>query len=244
MSGRRFLITGSSRGIGAAAVRELHRFGHTVVGVQRSASASPELRWQRELGIEIIEADLADGRAVQAVVDTIVLSGAPLDGVVFNAGVSMRASFTEDEIDGVDPLTHQVELDLTAPLRLCRSLLRAGAVRDTASLVFISSNLARSGLEGMVAYSAAKSGLEAAVRGLARELGPRGMRANAIAPGLLQTAMTQGMGDAGYAAYAREVPLRRVGHADDVVGPICFLLGDSSAYLTGQCIDVDGGWAC
>ena len=138
----------------------------------------------------------------------------------------------------------QLEEDLGAPLRLCRALLREGRLAAGSSLVFVGSNAARRGLAGMVAYSAAKAGLEGATRALARELGPQGIRVNAVAPGVIRTDMTRDFGDAGYAAYAAEVPLGRVGEAEDVAPAVEFLLGDGARYITGQVLDIDGGWAC
>ena len=133
-------------------------------------------------------------------------------------------------------------LALAAPLKLLRALLRAEALRPNASLVFVSSNLARHGLENKVAYAAAKVGIEGAVRALAVELGPTGMRVNAVAPGLLRTDMTAAAGEAGYQGYASEVPLGRVGEADDIAPAIAFLLGHGAAYISGQILDIDGAW--
>lgn len=230
------LVTGATRGIGRAIAGRLVAGGRRVIGVYRRDEAAARAA-QDALGAGFCGVRF-DGLAA-------ALAGTgTLAGVVFNAGVVLRGAFTELEVAGVDPVTAQLEEDLGAPLRLCRALLREGRLAAGSSLVFVGSNAARRGLAGMVAYSAAKAGLEGATRALARELGPQGIRVNAVAPGVIRTDMTRDFGDAGYTAYAAEVPLGRVGEAEDVAPAVEFLLGDGARYITGQVLDIDGGWAC
>lgn len=237
------LVTGASRGVGAATFVHLAKAGDRVRGVYKSHHEAARGVLERAAHVgqagEMVAADLGrdEGRAkVRAAVS------APLGAVVFNAGIAMRAEFSAEEVNGVDPLLAQLRLDLEAPLQLCRGLLRDGRLVKGTNLVFVSSNLARHGLANKVAYAAAKSGLEGAVRGLAHELGPKGIRVNAVAPGLLRTDMTSDFGDAAMRAYEAEVPLRRAGSAEDVAQVIAFLLGEGAAYISGQILDVDGGW--
>lgn len=236
-------ITGASRGIGNAVVRRLLDDGYEVLGVHRRESdASRTLEATcAEQPLTLLRTDLDDAIAVAGLLAHIEEDVGRLDAVVLNAGVAMRRNFDEGDTTQ-DPLVHQLRADLEAPLLLLRGLLQRSLLADTASIVFTSSNLARHGLPGKVAYAAAKGGIEAAVRGLAHELGPRGVRVNAVAPGLLRTDMTADVGDAGFEAYAATVPLRRVGDPDEVAGVIRFLLGADARYVTGQTIDVDGGW--
>lgn len=231
------LVTGASRGLGLAVARERVERGEHVIGVQRGAMAD-------EPEISRVSADLGTDEGIARV----VASCSHLTGVVLNAGIMIAGEFealpkADEEEDPIDAL---LRLDLAAPLKLLRALLRAHALSPGASVVFVGSNLARRGLAGKVAYAAAKAGIEGAVRGLAKELGPapRHMRVNAVAPGLLHTDMTAGIGEDAMRMYAREVPLGRMGEPDDVTGVIAFLLGDAARYVSGQVIDVDGGWGC
>lgn len=228
------LVTGATRGIGRAIAGRLIAGGRRVIGVYRRDEEAAQAA-REALG--------AGFRAIRA--DALAVATLPvLAGVVFNAGSVVRGEFAAAEVDGVDPLQVQLEEDLAAPLRLCRGLLREGRLAAGSSLVFVGSNAARRGLAGMVAYSAAKAGLEGATRALARELGPRGVRVNAVAPGVIRTDMTRDFGAEGYREYAAEVPLGRVGEAEDVAPAVEFLLGDGARYITGQVLDIDGGWAC
>lgn len=230
------LVTGATRGIGLAIAARLVASGRKVLGVYR----------RDEVAAEVAQKELGPGfRAVRVDALATALEAVPaLAGAVLNAGVVLRGPFTELEHEGVDPIEMQLEADLGAPLRLCRTLLREGRLIAGSSLVFVGSNAARRGLAGMVAYSAAKAGLEGATRALARELGPQLIRVNAVAPGVIRTDMTRSFGDVGYQAYAAEVPLGRVGEAQDVAPAVEFLLGDGARYITGQVLDIDGGWAC
>jgi 3-oxoacyl-[acyl-carrier protein] reductase len=252
---RLVLVTGASRGVGAAIAQALVSGRDRVWGIHRRPSAEADTLARRcGEALQLSRFELEDPAAIAdlvAAAASLERSSGLLAGVVLNAGMASRAPFvggrlTEDR----DPIAAHVHADLVAPLQLLRALLEAKRLASGAPIVVVTSNLARRGLPGKVAYAVAKAGLEAAVRGLAHELGPLGHRINAVAPGLLRTDLTATPEpgqriediDAAFAAYAATVPLRRVGTPEDVAPVVRFFLSPDSRYITGTTLDVDGGW--
>ena len=192
-------------------------------------------------GVRRYVCDLREPGAPEACVAEGVERLGGLDGVVHAAGTVVRGqdprSSSDEEIDGV------LLDNLAVPQRVARAAL--GALARGGSLVLVSSQLAHIGAPGYSSYCAAKGGIESLVRALAVEVGPDGVRVNAVAPGLVQTPMAY-LGrdnfDELVPAIAERHPLRRIGQPEDIAAPVGFLLSDAARWMTGQTIVVDGGY--
>lgn len=243
LHGRVVLVTGSSRGIGAEIAAQAAAEGATVaVHYHRSADgAQRTLARVLAAGVEgeAFAADLADGGAAEDLVARVVERFGRIDGLVNNAGRTQVGPFLgigPDEWDAV------MATDLTAAFRTCRAALPAMLAQGGGSVVNVASRLGQMGIAETAAYSAAKAGLIGLTRALAREFGPRGIRVNAVAPGVTITEMTADLVDteAGRARL-RDMPLGRFGRADEVARAVIFLLSDASSLFLGQTLNPNGG---
>jgi NAD(P)-dependent dehydrogenase (short-subunit alcohol dehydrogenase family) len=231
LRGKTALVAGASRGLGAAIASGLASAGARVVAVGRSRQADVP-------GAIYKSCDVQDAAGFSAICDELCASGGQLDIYVHAAGV------THPETDQ-RPQTFRktIETNLSAAYECSR----AAAARMPATggaIVFVTSIGARLGFPDNPGYAASKGGLQALTRALAVDLGPRGIRVNAVAPGYMRTAMTEASyadPDRHEARRARTI-LGRWGTSEDVVGTVVYLVSAASAYVTGQEIAVDGGW--
>ena len=238
LSGRVVLVTGATRGLGLEIARGMAAAG-AVVGVN---SRDPERAGDIAKGIPSAFAapfDITDADAAAAVIDDVVARHGALDCLVNNAAARDRRPLSDIAPDDFRRL---IETNLVAQYAISRVAARHMAERGRGRLVFISSMVGPQSFQGDPAYVASKGGLEALMRALAVELGPRGVTANAIAPGFFKTE-----GNAPFFAQPRvvelshRIPLQRFGRPDELVGAAIFLASDAASYITGQVLTVDAG---
>ncbi len=241
--GKLALITGASRGIGRAIATELCKHGADVVLVGRDRAALDETA-QRCAGerpgadAHVIIADVADQPAMEAVANEALERFGRIDYAVANAGQSIDALLLRLKPDVIDQM---LNVNLKSAFYLCHAVAKPMMRQRAGSIVLVSSIVGLSGNAGQAAYAASKAGLLALAKSLAKELGSRNIRVNAVAPGLIETAMTEKIPDAAKEALIKQAALGRPGRPEDVGGVVAFLCSDSSAYVTGQTIVVDGG---
>jgi NAD(P)-dependent dehydrogenase (short-subunit alcohol dehydrogenase family) len=239
--GKTALVTGGGRGLGEAISRRLASAGARVALIGRDKDRLAALAAELPHGAVAIPADLADPDAPLAALDTAVNALGRLDILVNNAGLSDPGPSQELTAERLDRL---FAVNVRAGLLLAGHAAPHIAEAGGGSIVFISSALSNRGNPGTVSYAATKGALDAAGRALAAEWGPAGVRVNTVRPGVTRSDMAAGLIDnpAIQAAYLTRVPLRRVGAAEDVAEAVLFLSTPASGYITGQLIDVDGGW--
>jgi beta-ketoacyl ACP reductase len=227
---RSVLVTGGNRGIGLAIARAFAAQGDRVAVTQRGSGA-PE-------GLFGVRCDVTDTDAVDAAFAAVEAEQGPVEVLVSNAGT------TEDTLllrMSEEQFTRVVDANLTGAYRVARraagKMLRARWGR----MVFISSVVALTGSAGQVNYASSKAGLIGMARSLARELGSRGITANVVTPGFVETDMTAALPEQRRAEILGQVPLGRYATAEEVAAVVAFLASDAAAYVTGALVPVDGG---
>jgi 3-oxoacyl-[acyl-carrier protein] reductase len=242
------IISGGSRGLGLAVVERLLDRGDRVATFSRSGSAALDALALRHSGrLHAEQVDAADADALRGFVDRVVGRFGGVDHCIANAAVAHEgvvATVRDDEIDAM------LEVNLRGSIVLVRECVRQMLVRPPAadparagspSVVVVSSVVASRGSPGLAVYAATKAGLEGFAKSLARELGPRGIRVNVVAPGFLETDLSASLSEGNRGRIARRTPLGRLGLPEDVVGAVDFVTGPRAAFITGQVITVDGG---
>jgi 3-oxoacyl-[acyl-carrier protein] reductase len=245
LAGRVILVTGSSRGIGAeVAVKAAEEGARVAVHYHRSPEgAERTLERARATGAgveaEAFRADLADGEQAERLVREAIARFGRLDGLVNNAGLTQVGPFLE-----LDPAEWDavIRTDLTAAFHTIRAALPGMLERGSGAIVNIASRLGQMGIPQTAAYSAAKAGLIGLTRSLAREFGPRGIRVNAVAPGMTVTEMTTDLAASEEGQRRlRDMPIARFGRADEVADAVIFLLSDRASLFLGQTLNPNGG---
>jgi 3-oxoacyl-[acyl-carrier protein] reductase len=233
LEGKTALVTGGSRGIGAAIARELARAGAMVTLSYRSGKEEAE-QVAHEAGARAVQADVSDGEQAK----TLVSEAGDLDILVNNAGLTR---------DGVivrmsdEDWREVIDTNLGGVFHTCRAAARGMMKRRAGAIVNISSIVGLHGNPGQTNYSASKAGIIGFTKALARELGVRGVRANVVAPGYIDTRLTQVIADDMKEIMLTNTPLGRFGAAQDVAGAVRFLCSDEASFITGEVLLVDGG---
>lgn len=237
------LVTGASRGIGRASAARLAEAGaRVIVHYSASKTAADELVAEiRAKGgqADAVGADLSAVDGAHTLAEAVKGLGiSKLDVLVNNAGVAELSPF---EAQGIESFDRQFAINVRAPYFLTQELLPL--LGEGSSVIFLSSVVARVAFEGISAYSATKGAVEVIVRGLAKELGGRGIRVNAVAPGAIDTDMAQDfLGTEESREYIKSVQaLKRIGQPNDIADAVLFFASDASRWVDGRSLEVSGG---
>jgi len=244
MTGKVAVVTGASRGIGRAIAVDLARagadvalFGRDEAALAETSSACAEARSGAKITTHV--ADVASESAVNDAVAAVVREHGRLDVAVANAGQAKDGLILRFKSADLDRL---LDVNLKSAFYLSAAVAKPMIRQRGGSIVFVSSIVGLAGNAGQSAYAATKAGLLGLTKSLAKELGSRNVRVNAIAPGLIETAMTTEMPAAARQHYLDTIALGRAGVPEDVAPVVTFLASDASRYVTGQTLVVDGGF--
>jgi 3-oxoacyl-[acyl-carrier protein] reductase len=242
LEGKVAVVTGSSRGIGRAIAVELGRRGaQVVVNYNRSADAADEVvaAIGQEGGTAMaVQADVSDYDQAQGLVKTAIDVYGRIDILVNNAGVTrdqVIMMMKEEDWDVV------LRVDLKSLFNTCKAAARKMLRQRSGRIINISSIVGIAGQGGQTNYAAAKAGIIGFTKSLAKELGPRGITANVVAPGLIPTDLTSDLPDELREKAIEQTPLQRVGRAEEIAYAVAFLASDEAAFITGAVLPVDGG---
>jgi 3-oxoacyl-[acyl-carrier protein] reductase len=239
------LISGASRGIGRAVAVAFARegfavalFGRDVAALEETAAACVAAAGP-ETPVRLESVDVTDQHAVDAAVAAVLAEFGRIDVAVANAGQSKDGLILRFKATDLDQL---IDVNLKSAFYLCAAVAKPMLKQRSGAIVVVSSIVGIGGNPGQSAYAATKAGLLGLTRSLSKELGSRNVRVNAVAPGLIETAMTAELPEAARKGFLDGIALGRPGTPDDVAGVVTFLASDAARYVTGQTIVVDGGY--
>lgn len=237
------LITGGSRGIGKNIVSAFAHAGANVAFTYSRPSTEPdqfanELTEQTGVKVKAYQADAADFSASEALVNQVLADFGNIDVLINNAGITrdgLMLRMSEQQWDEV------INTNLKSAFNLTKAILKPFMKNKAGSIINITSVVGLMGNAGQANYAASKAGMIGFTKSIAKEVGSRNIRCNAIAPGYIETEMTAALGDDAHKAWMDIIPLKRGGKPEDVSNACLFLASDISSYITGQTLVVDGG---
>jgi 3-oxoacyl-[acyl-carrier protein] reductase len=240
LTGKIALVTGASRGIGRAIAERLAAQGAVVVAAARQDNAAPTVAAITAAGgrAEAVSVDVTDHATLERLPSTIVDRHGRLDIVVSNAGITRDQLLMRMKRDDWDQV---IATNLTAAYTLTQAAMRPMLKQRGGRIIAIASVVGQMGNAGQANYAASKAGLIGFCKALAREVASRGITVNVVAPGMIDTDMTRAIAEKAQIDWAAQIPLGRLGSADDVATAACFLASDEAAYITGHVLAVNGG---
>lgn len=224
------LISGGNRGIGLACAQRMRSDGWSVVAGCRSGVA-PD-------GIAAVRLDVSDPASISRALEEVSAMHGPIAALVNNAGITadtLLMRMSDEDIDSV------IQTNLAGGIRLSRGVLKDMIRAKRGRIIFVSSVVAMLGSAGQVNYAASKAGMIGAARSLAREVGSRNITVNVVAPGFVQTDMTDALDEDRRNAILGSIPLGRYASPEEIAGVVAFLCSENAAYVSGAVVPVDGG---
>ena len=241
LDGKLVLVTGASRGIGKAIALTLGGAGATIIGTATTDSGANNISKvfaEKNISGKGIKLNVTDNEQIASLVKTVNEDFGSIDILINNAGITrdnILLRMKEDEWEST------IDTNLTSIYRMTKSVLRGMIKNRSGRIISITSVVGAMGNVGQSNYSAAKAGMIGFTKSLAREVGVRGITVNAIAPGFIETDMTDNLPNNQKEVLVSQIPMGRLGTADEVAKAVLFLAGDGGSYITGQTLHVNGG---
>ncbi|HVQ34291.1 MAG TPA: 3-oxoacyl-ACP reductase FabG [Lysobacter sp.] len=239
LSGEIVLVTGASRGIGAAIADELAAQGATVIGTATSDAGAAAIGERlAAIGGHGRMLDVTDGASIEALVDDIAKQFGPVSILVNNAGITRDNLLMRMKDEDWNAI---IDTNLTSVYRTSKAVMRAMMKARRGRIINIASVVGVTGNAGQANYAAAKAGIIAFSKSLAKEIGSRGITVNVVAPGFIDTDMTKALPETAREGLIGQIALGRLGEPADIARAVAFLAGPSAAYITGETLHVNGG---